>query len=534
MYQATIVFGLLGHAAGAYVWPSQYDFLEDILAIQSGVTRFGFSDLVVPCGFGSGVTGQQNSAEWVRSVFHDMITHDASAGTGGLDASLQFELERPENTGSAFNNTFGAMNDFITPRSSVSDMLALSLVAAVAACDGPRVPLRAGRVDATEAGPAGVPKPEDDLDSNHAAFSKAGFTNEEMITMVACGHSLGNIHSVDFPDLVSGEATAANVGHFDSSPASFDNAVVTEYLADDTLNPLVVGTNDTTNSDKRIFASDGNSTMSTLADPATFQSKCVEIFERMIDTVPSTVTLSEPLEIVDVKPYVDALQMQDDGSILFQGRVRVRNNPDRKLDGDDLTVSLQYRDRSGASVPNTIVANREVLRGGQSYGFWGNVFTWFDFSTSLPADTAISSFDIQLNTTSTGDVLLLDNEGTGGFPVVSDLLYQKSDSGIVSNGAAWEMTVTTALRQEMVSANELPELRLYRKIPKTGVMLPRLQLETISFGNTTDVVKGGYQYFEAKAVLEAASLSTTFDIASENNGKETAVEFLRTGALPIN
>lgn len=133
--------------------------------------------MVVPCGFGSGVTGQQNSAEWVRSVFHDMITHDTSAGTGGLDASLQFELERPENTGSAFNNTFGAMNDFITPRSSVSDMLALSLVAAVAACDGPRVPLRAGRIDATEAGPAGVPKPEDDLDSNYAAFSKAGFTN---------------------------------------------------------------------------------------------------------------------------------------------------------------------------------------------------------------------------------------------------------------------------------------------------------------------------------------------------------------------
>ncbi|KAK6198272.1 hypothetical protein LQW54_010421 [Pestalotiopsis sp. IQ-011] len=365
--------------------------------------------------------------------------------------------------------------------------------------------------------------------------------------MVACGHSLGNIHSVDFPDLVSGEATAANVGHFDSTPASFDNAVVTEYLADDTLNPLVVGTNETTNSDKRIFGSDGNSTISTLADPATFQtkcveiqmrrdpnasrSKCVEIFERVIDTVPSTVTLSEPLEVVDVKPYVDALQMQDDGSILFQGRIRVRNNPDRKLDGDDLTVSLHYRNRSGASVPNMIVADPRVLRGGQSYGFWGNVFTWFDFSTSLPSDTAISSFDIQLNTTSTGDVLLLDNEGNGGFPVVSDLLYHKSDSGIVSNGSVWEMTVTAALRQEMLSAAELPQLRLYRKISQAGVMLPRLQLETISFGNTTDVVKGGYQYFEAKVVLEAASLSTTFDIASENNGKETAVEFLQTGAL---
>jgi hypothetical protein len=35
----------------------------------------------------------------------------------------------------------------------------------------------------------------------------------------------------------------------------------TEYISGTTKNPLVVGTNDTLNSDKRIFASDGNLTM---------------------------------------------------------------------------------------------------------------------------------------------------------------------------------------------------------------------------------------------------------------------------------
>ena len=34
-----------------------------------------------------------------------------------------------------------------------------------------------------------------------------------------------------------------------------------EFIAGTTANPLVVGHNDTTNSDKRIFASDGNVTM---------------------------------------------------------------------------------------------------------------------------------------------------------------------------------------------------------------------------------------------------------------------------------
>lgn len=36
---------------------------------------------------------------------------------------------------------------------------------------------------------------------------------------------------------------------------------VTEYLADTTNNPLVVGHNVTTRSDLRIFSSDGNKTM---------------------------------------------------------------------------------------------------------------------------------------------------------------------------------------------------------------------------------------------------------------------------------
>lgn len=106
-----------------------------------------------------------------------MATFDAATGTGGLDASLQFELDRPENLGSAFNNTFNSMHDFITPRASISDLIALSLVAASAACGGPNVPLRAGRIDAVEAGPAGVPKPEDDLESTQKTFTKAGFNN---------------------------------------------------------------------------------------------------------------------------------------------------------------------------------------------------------------------------------------------------------------------------------------------------------------------------------------------------------------------
>ena len=34
--------------------------------------------------------------ETVVQAYHDMATHNSTAGTGGLDASIQFELDRDE------------------------------------------------------------------------------------------------------------------------------------------------------------------------------------------------------------------------------------------------------------------------------------------------------------------------------------------------------------------------------------------------------------------------------------------------------
>lgn len=46
------------------------------------------------------------------------------------------------------------------------------------------IQLRAGRIDATEAGPHGVPGPTDGIVSQLAAFANAGFSKAEMITAV--------------------------------------------------------------------------------------------------------------------------------------------------------------------------------------------------------------------------------------------------------------------------------------------------------------------------------------------------------------
>ena len=46
-------------------------------------------------------------------MFHDFITANVSAGTGGIDASIGFETAREENKGSAFNDSFSFWRPYV-------------------------------------------------------------------------------------------------------------------------------------------------------------------------------------------------------------------------------------------------------------------------------------------------------------------------------------------------------------------------------------------------------------------------------------
>jgi catalase (peroxidase I) len=105
-----------------------------------------------------------------------MATFDKVTGVGGLDASIQFETARTENAGDFINATFSFTNNYYSIRTSAADLVALSTVLAVGNCGGPKIPLRVGRVDATEGGVLGVPQPQQDLDTHKKRFAKAGFS----------------------------------------------------------------------------------------------------------------------------------------------------------------------------------------------------------------------------------------------------------------------------------------------------------------------------------------------------------------------
>ena len=96
-------------------------------------------------------------------------------------------------------------------------------------------------MDAVRAGPSGLPKKEDGINTFLNIFDRLGFNQEDMIALVACGHTLGGVHHADFPELVDKNGDPAKpwmgssndrIHPFDLSPhntdrdsESFDNRV---------------------------------------------------------------------------------------------------------------------------------------------------------------------------------------------------------------------------------------------------------------------------------------------------------------------
>ncbi|KAK7934919.1 WSC domain-containing protein [Apiospora marii] len=518
--------------SAGWVWPSKYDYVEDLYSLQAGFIRHGFIDNVSPCSFNGRQPGEQDAAAWVRTAYHDAATHDKEAGTGGLDASILYETDRAENPGDAFNVTFGFFSAHYNGDISVSDLIALGLVTATASCGGPKVPLRVGRIDATEAGQPGVPEPQQDLDTHKAIFAKAGFGTEDMIAMVACGHTLGGVHHEDFPDMNEngnkGE-TSRFEGNDNDHAYMFDNAVATQYLDGSSENPLVAGHNDTTNSDKRIFGADGNKTMKALSDPEKFKTMCADIFARMIDSVPAGVELTEPIESADIKPYITTLALNSNGTLDFTGRVRVRVTEGTDRDPEDLAVRLAYTSRDGAQ-NGTIEAKAETLRGGRSSGLFNESFKWFTFETQLDASTGIRGFTIELTKPSTGAATVFDNEGTGLYPVQDAILYQQKQSCMDTNGDPFPFTVAAAVHKDQTEAAAAMELAF--KSPRPGTPMPKLEKKTFALERTDKKSPSDeYVLYELQMPLATSSWSTTMDLVLGEGEGEKRVKHLSTNEL---
>ncbi len=211
---AAFVASLVQQAPAAYTWPDEkIDVLEALLYERQGRIRGGMFEGVRSCDSVAGpapghhtTAARTNAAEWLRTAYHDVADADVGAGTGGLDASIAFDLEHGDNVGAAFNSSMATFVLEQSVRSSLADIIALGTVIAVETCSNGSIviPYRAGRVDATQPNPdSSVPRPGQNLATHTAMFKRQGFSTADMVGLVACGHTIGGVHGGDFPTIVS-------------------------------------------------------------------------------------------------------------------------------------------------------------------------------------------------------------------------------------------------------------------------------------------------------------------------------------------
>ncbi|KAH0935974.1 hypothetical protein HID58_013091 [Brassica napus] len=149
------------------------------------------------------VVTKGKAAGVLRLVFHDAGTFELDDNTGGINGSIVYELERPENAG--LKRSLKALNplylslfkkakikvDEIQPV-SWADMIAVGGSEAVSMCGGPTIPVVLGRLDSMQ------PDPEDKLppESLNASglkecFQRKGFSTQELVALSGA-HTIGS------------------------------------------------------------------------------------------------------------------------------------------------------------------------------------------------------------------------------------------------------------------------------------------------------------------------------------------------------
>ncbi|KAH8887407.1 heme peroxidase [Thozetella sp. PMI_491] len=497
-------------------WPASTDEIEEILYQLKGFRARLFSDTISPCSNEASGPGRQNAAEWLRVGFHDMSTANTFFGTGGLDASLQFELTNGENTGPGHNTTLQFLSNYLSTRASMADLIAAGVVASVRSCGGPVIPLRLGRVDATTSGSTGVPQPGNAAQIFVQQFDRMGFSVAEMIQVTACGHTLGGVHSTEFPELVPAGSGVNGEIALDSTDAVFDNKIVTEYLDNNTTNPLIrePSISQSKNSDFKVFSVDNNVTMQAMADTASFKSVCQTVLQKMIDTVPKGVTLtSTPLAPYLLKPVDMQLTLNTGGStVLFTGYIRLRTTQIPIANVDHIV--LTWKDRYGGSTCGSVgTCSTTSTFSGTSTGF-DDSFTFFPISTNIDTATGISSFTVVLYLKD-GTTQSFDNNGNG-YPMSDAVILQKPQSCLLQGTGA--LTVTGLVRNDLASLPvNLNVTYLVPRNTRNGNPVPAIKTETLAM--TTGNCVGQYTFFSASYVITGGlSYNARLDVTAGSYG----------------
>ncbi|KAG6770742.1 hypothetical protein POTOM_026433 [Populus tomentosa] len=150
------------------------------------------------------VVSKGKAAGVLRLVFHDAGTFEMDGNSGGMNGSIVYELERPENAG--LKKSLKACTQFSTKQRvkwmqynkifpllvSWADMIAVAGAEAVSVCGGPTIPVQLGRLDSLEPDAEGKLPPESlDAPGLKQNFKRKGLSTQELVVLSGA-HTLGS------------------------------------------------------------------------------------------------------------------------------------------------------------------------------------------------------------------------------------------------------------------------------------------------------------------------------------------------------
>ncbi|KAJ8751876.1 hypothetical protein K2173_026078 [Erythroxylum novogranatense] len=141
------------------------------------------------------VVSKGKAAGVLRLVFHDAGTFDMDENLGGMNGSIIYELDRPENAG--LKKSFKILDKVkseVDAMQSVSwaDMIAVAGAEAVSVCGGPTITVPLGRLDSEVPDSEGN-LPEESLDASalKQCFKRKGLSTQELVALSGA-HTLGS------------------------------------------------------------------------------------------------------------------------------------------------------------------------------------------------------------------------------------------------------------------------------------------------------------------------------------------------------
>ncbi|KAF3447113.1 hypothetical protein FNV43_RR12293 [Rhamnella rubrinervis] len=141
------------------------------------------------------VVSKSRAAGVLRLVFHDAGTFETNKDSGGMNGSIIYELDRPENAGLKKSlkvvEKAKSQVDAILPV-SWADMIAVAGAEAVLLCGGPSIPVSLGRLDSSEPDPEGK-LPQESLDASglKQCFQRKGLSTQDLVALSGA-HTLGS------------------------------------------------------------------------------------------------------------------------------------------------------------------------------------------------------------------------------------------------------------------------------------------------------------------------------------------------------